>query len=192
MIVLKLVILGISIVLTSPLIIIAKLEEWITGNENFFAGIGQFLALFPGKVGKSLRLGYYFCTLEKCAYDAYFGFGVLIPHRGTRIGYRVVIGAYSIIGTVTLEDDVLIASRVSIPSGKYQHVPEDEEKLITEAELKFSRIIIGKNTWIGEGALVLANVGENCTIAAGSVVMKDVKPNCKVAGNPARVIEWKK
>lgn len=189
---LKKVVLAISIVFVSPFILVAKLEQWFSDRENLFAAAGQFLALFPGKVGKSLRLAYYYCNLEKCAYDAYFSFGVLIPHRTTRIGRRVVVGAYSIIGAVTLGDDVLIASRVSITSGKHQHFTENAEESITEAKLHFERISIGRNTWLGEGAVILATVGEHCTVAAGSVVMKEVQPRCKVAGNPARVIEWKK
>lgn len=52
-------------------------------------------------------------------------------------------------------------------------------------------IKIGKNVFIGVGAIVLRNVtiGENSIISAGSVVGKDVPPNTVVMGNPARVIK---
>jgi acetyltransferase-like isoleucine patch superfamily enzyme len=52
-------------------------------------------------------------------------------------------------------------------------------------------IKIGKNAFIGAGAIVLRNVtvGENAIVGAGSVVSKDVPSNTVVAGNPARVIK---
>ncbi len=189
--VLKIVVLAFFILLNLPFIIISKIEEKTSKKEGFFSGIGQLLSLVPGKIGNWVRLGYYYPTLEDCGWNAYIGFGALIPHRKSRIGKRVVVGAYCIIGTVTIEDDVLIASRVSIPSGKHQHVVQEKDALVTSAELQFNRLRIGRNTWIGEGALILADIGENCTVAAGSVVTKNVADNCNVFGNPARVIGWK-
>ena len=49
---------------------------------------------------------------------------------------------------------------------------------------------IGKNVYIGYGAIVLPGVviNDNCVIGAGSVVTKNVPGNSIVAGNPGRVI----
>ncbi|MBQ5617563.1 MAG: sugar O-acetyltransferase, partial [Alistipes sp.] len=49
-------------------------------------------------------------------------------------------------------------------------------------------IHIGRNVWIGAGAMILPGVtiGENAIIAAGAVVNKDVAPNMIVGGVPAR------
>jgi virginiamycin A acetyltransferase len=52
----------------------------------------------------------------------------------------------------------------------------------------FEKVVIGEDTWIGNGALVMANVGKKCIIGAGSVVTKDVDDFSVVAGNPARII----
>ena len=49
---------------------------------------------------------------------------------------------------------------------------------------------IGRNCWIGAGAIILPGVtiGDNTVIGAGSVVTKDI-PDCSIAvGNPCRVI----
>ena len=53
-------------------------------------------------------------------------------------------------------------------------------------------VVIGKNVWVGIGAIVLKGVkiGENSVVGAGAVVIQNVPPNSVVFGNPARVI-WR-
>ena len=47
---------------------------------------------------------------------------------------------------------------------------------------------IGRNVWIGGGAIILpgVTVGDDAIIGAGSVVTRDVPTGATVAGNPAR------
>lgn len=55
--------------------------------------------------------------------------------------------------------------------------------------LEFGRpIAIGRNVWIGGGALILPGVtiGDDAVIGAGSVVTRDVAKGVTVMGNPAR------
>jgi maltose O-acetyltransferase len=55
--------------------------------------------------------------------------------------------------------------------------------------LEFGRpITIGRNVWIGGGALIMPGVriGDDALIGAGSIVTRDVAPGETVAGNPAR------
>lgn len=49
---------------------------------------------------------------------------------------------------------------------------------------------IGKNCWIGAGAVLLPGVtiGDNVVIGAGSVVTKDLPSNVVAVGNPCRVL----
>jgi len=49
-------------------------------------------------------------------------------------------------------------------------------------------ITIGRNVWIGGGAIILPGVtiGDDAVIGAGSVVTRDVAPGTTVVGNPAR------
>lgn len=51
-------------------------------------------------------------------------------------------------------------------------------------------VSIGKNCWIGAGALIMPGVtiGDNVVIGAGSVVTKDVPSNVVAVGNPCRVL----
>ncbi|MEE9352099.1 MAG: acyltransferase [Thiotrichaceae bacterium] len=54
-----------------------------------------------------------------------------------------------------------------------------------------AKTVIGKNCFIGAGAIILPNVtiGDQVIVGAGSVVTKDIPSNCAVGGNPARVIK---
>lgn len=49
---------------------------------------------------------------------------------------------------------------------------------------------IGKNVWIGAGAIVMPGItiGDNSVIGAGSVVTRDIPPNVVAFGNPCRVM----
>ncbi len=49
---------------------------------------------------------------------------------------------------------------------------------------------IGKNCWIGAGAVIVPGVtiGDNAVIGAGSVVTKDIPSNVVAVGNPCRIL----
>lgn len=49
---------------------------------------------------------------------------------------------------------------------------------------------IGKNCWIGAGAVILpgVSVGDNTVVGAGSVVTRDLPANVVAVGNPCRVL----
>ena len=51
-------------------------------------------------------------------------------------------------------------------------------------------IVVGRNVWIGAGAIVGPGVaiGEDSVVGAGSVVLRDVPPRVVAAGNPCRVV----
>ena len=65
------------------------------------------------------------------------------------------------------------------------------ERAQREEGLEFGRPVrIGRNVWIGGGAIILPGVtiGDDVVIGAGSVVTRDVAAAATVAGNPARPI----
>ena len=49
---------------------------------------------------------------------------------------------------------------------------------------------IGKNCWIGAGAIIVPGVtiGDNVVVGAGSIVTKDLPDNVVAVGNPCRVL----
>jgi len=77
---------------------------------------------------------------------------------------------------LTIEDDVIIAFRVTITAHD-------------DSDLTASPVVIKKGAYIGTGAIILQGVtiGENSVVGAGSVVTKDIPPNSIAVGVPARV-----
>jgi maltose O-acetyltransferase len=65
--------------------------------------------------------------------------------------------------------------------------PRDREQRLAGLECG-KPVMIGRNVWIGGGAILLpgVTVGDDAVIGAGSVVTRDVAPGATVAGNPAR------
>jgi acetyltransferase-like isoleucine patch superfamily enzyme len=49
-------------------------------------------------------------------------------------------------------------------------------------------VAVGRGSWVGEGAIIMADVGEQCIVSAGAVIVKDMPAACLLAGNPAGVI----
>src|SRR5262249_40448455 len=127
---------------------------------------------------------FYRATLRGFASRAYISFGALIVHRTAAIGRNAYIGPYSIIGAASIGDDVKIASRASILSGRRQHEVGGVGR--AGAAPRPAGGGMGEGSWIGEGAIVMANVGCNSIVGAGSVVVRDVPDGVTVVGNPAR------
>ena len=178
--------LAVSLVLTSPLILLAWLERKSSRKDGLFVSLGQLLSLIPGKVGSYLRSAYYFGSLEASSWEVHIGFGTYFSHRAARLGSHVAIGSYCVIGTVSIGDDVMIASRVSITSGKRQHFDDNGS---VSMEPRFDRVTVGPRTWVGEGAIVLADVGPQCIVSAGAVVMGEIPAGQLAGGNPAKVLK---
>lgn len=183
---LKRLVFGASLVVTSPLILAAWLEKRIGAGEGVFVGLSQFLALIPGYVGTCLRAAYYYASLEKCSWEIHVGFGSIFTHRGASLGPNVSMGAYCVIGHADIGGGAMLASRISIPSGKRQHIDESGRFSSTP---RFDRVAIGSGCWIGEGAIIMADVGANSIVSAGAVVVNEMPAACLLAGNPARVIK---
>ena len=92
------------------------------------------------------------------------------------------------IGKSKIGDRCILGSNVHIISGAKQHNFDDLEVPIKDQGGVFQKITIGEDTWLGNGALVLANIGKNCVVGAGSVVIHNVDDFSVIAGNPARLI----
>jgi len=108
--------------------------------------------------------------------------------KHTKIGKNVFINfdcVFLDLGGITIEDNVLIAPKVSLLSEGHVISPNERQSLVP------GHIHIKKNAWIGAGAAILPGitVGENAIVAAGAVVSKDVPANAIAGGVPAKIIK---
>ena len=83
-------------------------------------------------------------------------------------------------------DHTMIGPNVIIATGGHPVLPS-----LREQEYQFNMPVhVGRNCWIGAGAILLpgVTVGDNTVIGAGSVVTKDIPADVVAAGNPCRVM----
>ncbi|MDO4574834.1 MAG: acyltransferase [Planctomycetia bacterium] len=163
----------------------------VMGPRRAFADSAQWLAILPGILGEYVRQIFYRWTMARCERDCCVSFGVLFSHSTAEIGHRVYIGPYCMIGDVTLSDDVLLASGVSIANGTNQHGTSRLDVPINQQPGEYPRVTIGEDTWIGERAVVLADVGAHCVIGAGALVLEPIPDFAVAVGVPARVVKMR-
>ena len=87
---------------------------------------------------------------------------------------------------ITIGDNCMFGPNVVLATAGHPILPE-----LRLRGLQYNMPIrIGKNCWIGAGALVMPGVtiGDNTVIGAGSVVTRDIPANVVAVGNPCRVL----
>lgn len=89
---------------------------------------------------------------------------------------------------ITIGDNVSIGFRAMLITSNYELYPDP----VTNKRFRyFEPITIGKDVWIGSGAIILPGVtiGDGCVVAAGAVVTKDIPAYTLVGEVPARIIK---
>ena len=83
-------------------------------------------------------------------------------------------------------DYTMFGPNVTVATAGHPILPE----LRKEGYQYNASIIIGKNCWIGAGAVILPGItiGDNVVIGAGSIVTKDIPSNVVAVGNPCKVL----
>ena len=118
------------------------------------------------------------------------------PLRANWGGRHVHFGAHVYANfNLTLVDDThiyvgdctMFAPNVTVATAAHPLDP-----LLREKGLQYNKPVrIGRNCWIGAGAIILPGVtiGDNTVVGAGSVVTRDLPSNVVAVGNPCRVIK---
>lgn len=141
-------------------------EQYITIGENCFIGAESTISCFD-RYGSD--------TFTPCIRISDH---VTFTRRATiYCTNRVEIGEYTLIGS-----DVLITD---------ENHGLDPRHSYRENNLVSKPVIIGKNVWIGDKAVILPGVviGDNAIVGAGAIVTKSISAYSICAGNPARVIK---
>lgn len=83
-------------------------------------------------------------------------------------------------------DYTMFGPNVTVATAGHPILPELRQK----AYQYNASVRIGKNCWIGAGAIILPGItiGDNVVIGAGSVVTKDIPSNVVAVGNPCKVL----
>lgn len=83
-------------------------------------------------------------------------------------------------------DYTMFGPNVTVATAGHPILPELREQLYQYN----APVHIGKNCWIGAGAIILPGitVGDNVVIGAGSVVTKDLPNNVVAVGNPCKIL----
>lgn len=124
----------------------------------------------------------------------------LSPTVSIRNGERVSIGSGAHVGQwsylwagdqhgrIVIGECALLAPEVFITASDYEF--DRGAGPVMEMPRREADVVVGRNTWIGARAVVVAGVtiGDGAIVAAGAVVTRDVPPNAVVGGVPARVI----
>lgn len=181
---------AISWLLVSPLILGWHLSVLLLPGrrESMYQGFSQCVSLVPGLPGDYLRIAFYHATLRECSRNARVSFGTIVSNPETILRDHVYVGAFCNIGCVDIGADTLIGSNVTILGGRTQHIIDRLDIPVGQQGGVYSLVRIGRDVWIGNGAIVSDHIGDQAVVGAGSVVVKPVEPRAIVVGNPARVV----
>ncbi len=109
-------------------------------------------------------------------HHVHFGDGVYCNFNFTCVDdTHIYVGSYTMFGP-----------NVTVATAGHPILPELRE----QAYQYNMPVHIGRNCWIGAGAIIMPGItiGDNVVIGAGSVVTKDVPSNVVAVGNPCRVL----
>ena len=179
---------GAAIVAVAPLLASFHVKARVIGRDAALHGSTQTLALAPGLIGRYLRVAFLRCTLASCDASAAVEFGTLFSRADARIGRNVYIGPCCHIGFACIEENVLVASGVQIPSGAQTHGTARLDIPIREQAGEERMVRIGAGSWIGSASVVMADVGKESIVGAGAVVTRPIPQYSFAAGVPARVL----
>lgn len=171
--------------LVLPLALLSRLSDFI------FLFCSQLLALAPYVVGTIVRYEFYRFSLRRCGRNVMIGFGTVFLYRDIEIGSNVLIGMYNSIHHCDFGDYALTADGCRFLSGSRYHSFDRADLPMALQGGELTRIRIGRDTWIGTNAVVMAGVDDGAIVGAGSVVTEPVESGAIVGGVPAKVLKMR-
>ena len=182
---------GASYIAVLPLLPSFAVRSSLFGPDRAVESSIQWLSLVPGLIGQYLRRAFLCKSIARCHNTVVVEYGTTLCRAGARLDENVYIGPGCHLGLVHVERDVLMAAGVRVPSGAMTHRIDDLSRPIREQGRSEQLVRIGRGSWVGEAAVIMADVGEDAVIGAGAVVTRPVPPRAVVAGVPARVLRMR-
>ncbi|WP_144776647.1 acyltransferase [Marinobacter maritimus] len=177
------------LLLATPLYAACLLFSFFGNPDGTFQSFSQALSLIPGKFGIYTRAAFYRLACVETSDDILVGFLTVFSHPDTTICKGVYIGPNCNIGKCTIGDNTLLGSGVHILSGNQQHNFSDTELPIQQQGGEYTKVKVGADCWIGNGAILMVGVSDKSIVAAGSVLTRTVEePGAIWGGNPAKKI----
>jgi virginiamycin A acetyltransferase len=174
--------------LVGPMIVTLPARAAFVGRDRAFQASCEWLAIVPGFLGQYLRRAFVTATAEHCGPDVVIGMGCKFATPDLRLERNAYIGPDCNLGWVHVERDVMVAAGAHIPSGPLTHGVARLDVPMRDQSGAHVCVHVREGAWIGNGAIVLADVGRHAIVAAGAVVTEPVPDYGVVAGVPARLL----
>lgn len=178
---------GLSLLLILPMWIAYRILSLGMGSTVFY-GFSQLMGLLPGFTGNYLRYAFYRLTLARLGKDTCICFMATLSHPDTEIGAGAYIGPFVNLGLCSIGEDTLIGTGVHIMSGFTQHHHASLTIPIRHQGGTLTKVVIGQDCWIGNRAIIGADIGSKSIIGAGSLITKAIPEFSIAHGSPAKVI----
>ncbi|HRX78378.1 MAG TPA: hypothetical protein P5307_04910 [Pirellulaceae bacterium] len=172
--------------LVLPIAAIVLLLAPLTRDASFLSA-SQFLSLFPGAFGNCLRQAFYWMMCRAPWPGPIILFGTTIAQRDSSFGERVYVGSGCNLGRCHIGGATMLGSGVHVASRR-AHEFEEASVPISQQGGEINKVTIGANCWVGNAAVILADLEDGVVVGAGSVVTKPCSKNGVYVGNPARLI----
>lgn len=162
-------------------------------QNSYLVKLYEFNATIPTKEGLKRREELLHEMAGSCGEGTYIE-PPLYSNWGLKhvfIGSHVYMNFHTTLvddAAIYIGDYTMFGPNVTLVTASHALSPRLREK---QAEYN-KPIHIGKNVWIGAGAIVLPGltIGDGAVIGAGSVVTHDVPKNAIVVGNPAHILRY--
>jgi virginiamycin A acetyltransferase len=177
---------AVALLLVAPMLATLPLRAALLGRDRAFQASCEWLSLVPGFLGQYLRRAFVAVAAAHCGPDVVFGTGTKLASAAARFDANAYVGPDCNLGWVHLERDTMLAAGVQIPSGPKTHGIERLDVPMREQPGIHVCVRVGEGAWIGNGAIILADVGPHAVVAAGAVVTDPIPAYAIVAGVPAR------
>lgn len=161
----------------------------MASKANRFSDFSVIMAYIPFYFGEYSRYFYYKSLLKSVGKNVVFKFGSFCQYRKTTIGDNVLIGYFNALGEVEIGNDVLFGGYVNFTSGLKQHSFSDPAKKIKDQPGSRKTIKIGSDVWIGNNAVICADIPNRSVVGVGSVVISDLESNGVYVGTPAKRVK---